>query len=255
MLSRFRCQVGVVDPDRLEPCPMRTSFTSTSWRRHIIEQVGAVEDEAGRVRDLHALAVEGHVHHAEARERAGVGQLDLLGGGLAQLGVGAAERDSRPSARAPSPRIFRSAIPLRKRVVAPPAVYRTPCGRACGPSARLHALQLLGQVMSVISQAPGTRGRGSSPRARRPSGAAPACRWTSPRAGRRRPAGRNPTSAPSGCTSAPANGGLGGASASVRHPCPGRHGAARTDLDQLGEVVAGQQVVLGGWDEHCRRCL
>ena len=61
---------------------------------------------------------------------------------------------------------------------------------------------------------------------------------------------RNPTSAPSGCTSAQANGWSSGCFGGFAHPGPGQHGAARTDLDQLGELVAGQRVVLGGRDEH-----
>ena len=54
-------------------------------------QVGAVElDQAARVGHLHPLAVELHVHDAEAGDRPRVGELDRFGRRHAEVGVGAA---------------------------------------------------------------------------------------------------------------------------------------------------------------------
>src|SRR3546814_10920531 len=85
-----RAELGWLDPHGLDPHPYADVVDRALLDEVHDRQVGAVEqDEPGRVRDLHALAVEGHVHYAEAGERARVGQLDLLGGGHAELGVGA----------------------------------------------------------------------------------------------------------------------------------------------------------------------
>ena len=255
MLSRFGRQVGVVDPHRLEPHADADVLHVDLLEEAHHRQVGAVEeDEAGGVRDLHALAVEGHVHDAEAGERAGVGQLDLLGGGHAQLGVGAAGRDVDLPARRP----LAEDLPLgdaragtgwwrRRRCTC------TPCGRACGRERTSSTpWSFSGSVMSAIRpRAPSSRGRGWSPRARRPSAAAPACRWPWRRASRRRPVWRKPTSAPSGCTSAQAKG-----------CCSGCFGIGSRTQAQVSTVPPGptstssvssspvMRVVLGRRHEH-----
>ena len=88
---------------------------------------------------------------------------------------------------------------------------------------RLDVLERLGQRDLGSSRPPGSQQARSWMRALAlvgPARAAPACRWTSRRASRRRPRWRKPTSAPSGWTSAQANGGRAGASASARGPTP-----------------------------------
>ena len=224
---------------------MRTSFTSTSWRRHIIgRSAPSRRMRPGGVRDLHALAVEGHVDDAEAGERAGVGQLDLLGGGLAQLGVGAAGRARRPSRPAPA---RRGSSPGRSPSGSGSWRRRRCTCTPCAAGVRTERTgstpsELLGQG-DVGHQASGSQQARSWMRALAlvgPARAAPACRWTSPRASRRRPpggsrrrrrrAGRAPrrTGVCSGCF------GIGSRThAQVSTVPPG------PDLDELGELLAG----------------
>ena len=98
-------QIGVVDPHGLDPHADVDVLHRALLDEVHERQVGAVEeDQPRRVRDLHPLAVEGHVHHAEADQRADVGQLHLLGGGHAQLRVGAAGGDVDLPAPAPARR-------------------------------------------------------------------------------------------------------------------------------------------------------
>ncbi len=117
--SMRRAEVGVVDPDGLDPHagpnPVDGAFLDEVHDR----QVGAVElDERRHVGQLHRPAVERHVHDAEARDRAGVGHLDRLGRRHAELRVGASGWDVDPGA-GPGP------------LAEDPALRRCPGGSGC----------------------------------------------------------------------------------------------------------------------------
>src|SRR3954454_19863297 len=88
-----RADLVVVDPHGLDP-HADVHIGNVDFLQQVHQgQIGAVElDESARVRHLHGLAVELHVHDAERRERALVRQLDLLGGRHAVGGARPARR-------------------------------------------------------------------------------------------------------------------------------------------------------------------
>ena len=255
-----RRQLGVVDPHGLEPHADAHVLHVDLLEQAHHRQVGAVEeDQAGGVGDLHALAVEGHVHHAEAGEGAACGPARP-----ARRWARRARGRRRGTARRPSrPALARRGscpgrCPLRNRVVAPAGGVHVL--HAGGRAHRAHELLALerrrGSVMSAIrrsgsqhsrswiepSRSSAQRGFTRMPVAMA-SGEPASTGW------------RKPTSAPSGFTRAQAKGvcsgcfGIGSRTqAQVSTSPPGTH------LDELGELLAREAVVLGGrHDAPCRR--
>ena len=245
--------------------PMRTSSAGHLLDEVHDREVGAVEqDEGARRRGSPSPGRR----TARSRRRSevtvpDVGELDLLGGRHAELGVGAAGRHVDLAAHG---------APLADDLL----LGRCPGGSGSWPSPGGERVVELGRRADAahrLDVAGATSGRVISgirrPRRRvlgheagevvdvalalvGPRGARPACRCAWRRSSRRRPRGASAVSAPSGWISAQANGSVERVLV-VRARCTHAHVvtvAARADLDQLGEVLAGHRVVLGGRHDH-----